>query len=235
MGRYPKKRGNGWTKRKCGSSNGSNINRKRSIERKKEYKNKHKIKSKIINKLNIKNIQNMQQQNDDLSKENKRLLNKIDKLGDAVYDLQQQINDRKNNDNHCDSYKYINQDIKNEKKFDILHLLSSISPNQLKDILLMINKNISSEILSISTLKIWGKMYCQIFSHLQISNELKEGKLGTNDNLILGSDGSSTRRFNFEVYNVVDGCVPNTNANYSKRMIAQRQTADKSAQSIANG
>ena len=214
MGRYPKKRGNGWTRRKSGNSNGSNIGRKTSMERKKDYKNKYKIKSKIMNQLNMKNIKNLQQQNDHLSKQNERLLNTIDKLGDAVCNLQEKINDLKNNDNDGDLYQYINEDIQNEKKFDILYLLSLISPKQLKDILPMINPHILSSIPSISTLKIWRKIYCQIFSHLQISNELKDGKLGTNDSLILGSDGSSTRRCNFEVYNVVDGCVPNTNANY---------------------
>ena len=104
MGRYPKNRGDGWTRRKSGNTNGSNIDEKKSIERKKEYKNKHKIKSKIINELNIKNIKNIQQQNDHLSKE-------------TVYNLKQQINDLKNNNNDCDLCGYVMI-----KKWFILHL-----------------------------------------------------------------------------------------------------------------
>lgn len=166
MGRYPKKRGNGWTHRKSGNTNGSTINRKRSNDRKNEYKNKYKIKTKIIKKINIPNIQKIQQQNNNLSKENEHLWNTIDKLGDNTFNLKQQIMDLENNDNDNDLYKYINEDIKNEKKFDILYLLSLISPKQLTDILPMIDTNISSEIPSLTTLKIWRKIYLQIFSHV---------------------------------------------------------------------
>eukprot|EP01083_Nonionella_stella_P084079 232643_1 len=104
------------------------------------------------------------------------------------------------------------------------------------------NKIVSSRLLkqrlhksgcpSASSIQRWRKAYSQALSHMQIAKDMRTGRIASRDNLIMGSDGSSVKRYPFETVNIVDPERKGSNNAPLKRIICQPQLSSKSAESI---
>eukprot|EP01083_Nonionella_stella_P149109 473116_1 len=129
------KRGNGWISRKSGKSYGKTANRTPKKARSLQYNAKMKLKKRLKKEIKISNDAEIQQEVEMLRIDNDNLRDVIDVMGDNTHQLLDQLHDIKLAQQHNDpTYQpphSMNEQQQLAQKFEILNIISVISPDQL--------------------------------------------------------------------------------------------------------